>query len=101
MSITDESRGTAALLEATLRIPDDVVYRAFVHETVILNLATGRYHGVNATGGAMLDALSVVGSVAAAAEILAHDYAMSLTDVGADLCEFCESMLERGLLVRA
>jgi hypothetical protein len=49
----------------------------------------------------MLDALSVVGSVAAAAEILAHDYAMSLTDVGADLCEFCESMLERGLLVRA
>jgi hypothetical protein len=40
----------SSLLAARPRLPSHVVMRAFVHETVVLNLATGRYHGLNTTG---------------------------------------------------
>lgn len=100
MSIINDIRGAEDLLAATVRVPDSVVYRAFVHETVILNLETGRYHGVNAIGGAMLDTLTRVRSVAAAAEILARDYGRPLAEIESDLCEFCDSLIERGLLIR-
>ena len=36
---------------AQVSLAPDVVYRTFATETVILNLQTGRYHGLNKTGG--------------------------------------------------
>lgn len=50
-SAVDEPPGDLALLAARPPVPDHVVYRAFVDETVVLNLDTGRYHGLNAVGG--------------------------------------------------
>ena len=38
--------------------PQHVVYRSFPSETVVLNLQTGSYHGLNATAGRMLDGSS-------------------------------------------
>ena len=40
-----------------VRVPDHVVYRDFAEQTVVLNLRTGRYHGLNETSSQMLDAL--------------------------------------------
>jgi len=51
------------LLGACLRLPEHVVHRSFVAETVVLNLQTGRYHGLNPVGGRMLDALNGASSV--------------------------------------
>lgn len=99
MSVTEDI-GNLRLLSATLRVPDGVVYRNFVHETVILNLETSRYHGVNTTGGAMLDALVSTGSVSAAAERLGREFGRPLEEIQVDLCELCEELLDRGLLVR-
>ena len=48
-------------------VPEHVVYRDFVTETVVLNLETGHYHGVNRTGGAILAALERAETVGAAA----------------------------------
>ena len=42
---------------AHVSIAPHVVYRSFATETVILNLQTGRYHGLNKTGGRMLELL--------------------------------------------
>jgi len=88
-----------ALLSARVRIPQGVVYRSFVRETVILNLETGLYHGVNPTGGRMLETLERVGSVREAASALAREYGRPLAEIQRDVCEFCEALLERRLLV--
>jgi Coenzyme PQQ synthesis protein D (PqqD) len=87
-----------ALLDSKVRVPQGVVYRAFVKETVVLNLETGRYHGVNPTGGRMLDALSNAASVREAATKLAQAFDRPEAEIEADLSEFCEALLERGLI---
>jgi hypothetical protein len=91
--------GSGALLGARVRIPQAVVYRSFANETVVLNLDTGIYHGMNPTGGNMLDVLDKVGSLREAAGALAHDYELPLSEIQEDLCAFCEGLIERGLLV--
>jgi len=54
-----------------VRVPEHVVYRDFAEQTVALNLETGRYHGLNPTAAAMVDALRDAPTIAAAAERLA------------------------------
>ena len=44
---------------AHVAIAPDVVYRTFATETVILNLQTGRYHGLKMTGGRFSSCSSV------------------------------------------
>lgn len=97
MSITNNVNKDS-LLSARVRVPDGVVYRAFVRETVILNLETGLYHGVNTTGGKMLDTLVKSTSVQAAAEVLVGEFGRARDEIEADLCEFCEALMSRGLL---
>jgi hypothetical protein len=79
-------------------VPDHVVYRSFAHETVILNLQTGRYHGVNPTGGRMLDLLADERNVGSAAAALAEEYGRTLADVERDVLEFCADLARRGLI---
>jgi DNA-binding CsgD family transcriptional regulator len=43
--------------ETRVRVPQHVVHRAFPARTVVLNLETGKYHGLNPTAGRMLTAL--------------------------------------------
>ena len=84
--------------EARVRIPKHVVHRHFPAQTVVLNLETGRYHGLNPTAGRMLDALSEAQTVAAAARIVADHYHQPRADVERDLCELCADLLSRGLV---
>jgi hypothetical protein len=79
-------------------VPDHVVYRSFAHETVILNLRTGRYHGVNTTGGRMLDLLTSQRTVGSAATALAEEYARPRDEVERDVLEFCADLARRGLI---
>src|SRR5918994_5098029 len=53
------------------RLPDNVVVRPLVRETVVLNLETGQYHGLNPTAGAILEMLGSGLSVAEVADRLA------------------------------
>jgi hypothetical protein len=84
--------------EMRVRIPRHVVHRDFPAQTVILNLETGRYHGLNPTAGQMLSALEAEGTVAAAAKVVATKMKLPVADVERDLCELCFSLLERGLV---
>lgn len=87
------------LLDAKVRLPEHVVYRTFPAEVVMLNLETGRYHGLNATGGRMLEALERSERVRSAAERLAAEFEQPTERVTSDLLRFCEDLLERGLIV--
>ena len=89
------------ILGSRVEIPDHVVYRSFVAETVILNLNTGKYHGINPTGGFMLELLDKMGSVEDAAEALAREYGLPPEEAADDLCEFCVDLEERGLITRS
>jgi hypothetical protein len=89
---------TPSLLASKVKVPQHVVYRSFPTETVVLNLQTGRYHGLNATAGHMLDALTAANSVRDAAAALSATYQQPQTVIEDDLCTLCASLLERGLI---
>jgi hypothetical protein len=81
-----------------VKIPQHVVFRAFVEETVVLNLESGRYHGLNPTAGRMLELLGEMGEVEAVAERMAGETGAPSSRVADDLREFCSSLAERGLI---
>lgn len=82
----------------TIRIPDHVVRRAFVTETVVLNLQSGKYFGLNPTAGRMLDALEATASVPSAAEQVAEEYGRPVEEIHRDLNALCDELLARGLI---
>jgi hypothetical protein len=88
----------SSLPEARIRVPQHVVYRSFPSETVVLNLNTGKYHGLNATAGAMLDAVVNAPSMRDAAVTVAGRYEQSPLVVERDMCELCQLLLDRGLV---
>jgi len=99
MTLTSRTERADALLASRVRVPDDVVYRSFGHESVVLSLAEGKYHSVNATGGRTLEILDQVGSVSRTATLLADEYGRELSEVEDDLIEFCELLVDRRLLI--
>lgn len=92
------NNASATVLDWAVRIPNHVVYRSFVQETVVLNLETGRYHGLNRTAGAMLSALEAAGSVRGALQSLAHKFPDADERLEHDLLTFCENAKQRGLI---
>ncbi len=96
--IRDTVTSTSSLLASKIKVPQHVVYRSFPAETVVLNLETGKYHGLNATAGRMLEALERADCVRDAAAMLATDYEQDQSVVERDLCELCQSLLVRGLI---
>jgi hypothetical protein len=86
------------LLASRARLPQHVVHRSFVAETVVLNLRTGKYHGLNPTAGKMLEVLEASDSVAAAVPGLAAEYGVEPAQIEADLIVLCRGLLERGLI---
>jgi coenzyme PQQ synthesis protein D (PqqD) len=85
-------------MTASVTLPRHVVHRPFPTETVILNLETGKYHGVNPTGGRMLAVLLDRREVRAAAEVLANEFKRPLAEIAADVCAFCRDLSARGLI---
>jgi hypothetical protein len=81
-----------------VRVPGHVVYRSFPSESVMLNLQTGKYHGLNTTAGSMLEALEQAPSIAGAAAVLAERYEQPCELIEGDMLELCAALLERGLI---
>ncbi len=86
------------LLQARIEVPQHVVYRTFPSETVVLNLQTGKYHGLNPTAGRMLETLERSDSVLEAATIAAGEYEQPQAAMERDMCELCNRLLARGLI---
>jgi hypothetical protein len=88
----------ASLPTSRVKVPQHVVYRSFPTETVVLNLQTGKYHGLNATAGSMLEALEQTSRVRDAASTVAAEYGRPQEMVEQDMCELCNGLLARGLI---
>jgi hypothetical protein len=89
---------TSELLGACVRLPQHVVYRSFVAETVVLNLNTGKYHGLNPTAGEMLEALLAAPTVRATLPELASKHGIEPEQIERDLLALIQGLLERGLI---
>lgn len=89
---------TESLLDCRVSVPQHVVYRSFPSETVVLNLETGRYHGLNATAGKMLETLERSSNVGEAIGALAADYEQPEETIERDVNELCGLLLDRGLI---
>lgn len=88
----------SALLEARVRVPQHVVYRSFPSETVVLNLQTGKYHGLNPTAGRMLEMLEKAECVRDAAAVAAQSYEQPQANTEQDMCDLCKALLDRDLI---
>jgi hypothetical protein len=86
------------ILQGVARVPRHVVYRAFVNETVVLNLESGKYHGLNPTAGRMLEVLDRAATIREAAALLAEEYEVAASELEADLRELCVDLRDRGLI---
>jgi hypothetical protein len=87
------------VLSGGAKLPDHMVFRSFVAETVILNLQTGRYHGTNSVGGEMLEAMNDAPTVGDAARNLSEKFGEPLDRVERDIVEFCVDLEQRGLIL--
>jgi Coenzyme PQQ synthesis protein D (PqqD) len=80
------------------RIPEHVVHRDFQEETVVLNLETGQYHGLNPTARRMLAALVECDSIDLAATALEAEFGVPRSRIERDLVDLCDALVARGLL---
>jgi hypothetical protein len=85
-------------LDTSARVPDHVVHRSLAHETVVLNLKTGRYHGLNPTAGRMLAELEKGVPLRDIATQLCEVYERPLEEIQTDLAALCLDLAERGLV---
>jgi hypothetical protein len=85
-------------LTARVRVPQHVVFREFPAETVVLNLQTEQYHGLNPTAGAMLTELGRSGSVSEATVAVARQFERDQDEVREHVLGLCAQLLERGLI---
>jgi hypothetical protein len=86
------------LLNSRIEIPDDVVRRRFAEESIVLNLTTGQYHGLNETAAAMLDALETGMSPADVVADISVRAGVPVDRVEADLVALLHALAERQLV---
>ena len=81
-----------------VRVPDDVLISSLQEESVILNLISERYFGLDNVGTRMLSVLSNSESIEAAYETLAAEYDVDRAVLRHDLTSLIENLLEQGLI---
>lgn len=96
MAVTGNDNSPLTSVKA--RIPQHVVYRSLVSETVVLNVQTGKYYGLNQTAGRMLELLDrgmegeqIVADVAA-------EFEAPEETVRQDFLALCADLSEKGLI---
>jgi hypothetical protein len=85
-------------LNDRLRIPDQVATRKMGDETILLNLQTGTYFGLDKVGSRFLEILEQESNVAAAHRTLLTEFDVTPEVLEADLLRLSEQMCAKGLL---
>jgi len=86
------------LFSARVRIVEDVVFRPVGDESVLLNLNTGEYLGLNASGTRVWSILTTASSVQTAYDALLQEYDVEPPQLRADLAEFIGQLRDKHLI---
>jgi hypothetical protein len=81
-----------------VRIPDDVLISRLQEESVILNLDSERYYGLDDVGTRILSVLTNSDSIAAAYESLLAEYDVDSVVLREDLLALVENLLQQGIV---
>ena len=81
-----------------VKIPDDVLISKLQEESVILNLDSERYYGLDDVGTRFLSALTTSESIEAAYEKLTKEYDVDGQLLRQDLLELVENLVEQGII---
>lgn len=79
-------------------IPDNVMFRELEGESVILDLNSESYFGLDLVGTRMWQAVTEADSIQAAFDILVEEYDVEADTLRADLSELLDTLLARGLI---
>jgi Coenzyme PQQ synthesis protein D (PqqD) len=85
-------------LSIRARMPHNVVCQTFAAETAVLNLETGRYHGLDEAGRRMLELLESSPTVSRAAAALEAESGRPRSEIEPHLLAFCAQLVARGLI---
>ncbi|MEP6958271.1 MAG: PqqD family protein [Nitrospirota bacterium] len=81
-----------------LHIADNVVFRDVAGESVLLNLGTGTYFGLDAVGTRLWHLITEHGSTALAIDTLLAEYDVDALRLQKDLEALTDQLLAKGLL---
>lgn len=84
--------------DGQIRRPDDVLIRLLGDESVLLNLASESYFGLDEVGTRMWSALEQAGTVEGAYRILIEEYDVEPEKLRVDLATFVDKLSEAGLV---
>src|SRR5215217_8618190 len=82
----------------SVKIPDDVLISNLQDESVILNLDSERYYGLDSVGTRILSILTRSESIEAAYNTLTQEYDVDSQVLRQDLLALVENLLEQGLI---
>lgn len=85
-------------LDTTLQIPADVVFRQVGEETVLLNLASGKYYGLDDIGTRMWALLAQHRCLRPAYQVLLAEYEVEPERLQADLTRLVGELAAQGLV---
>ena len=89
---------TQAALDATISIPEDVIFRNLEGEAIILNLATGIYFGLDAVGTRMWTVLAESSSVRCVVDAIREEYDVEPGTAEQDVLDLVTQLAEKGLI---
>ena len=84
-----------------VRVPEDVLISNLQEESVILNLESERYYGLDDVGTRFVSVLNTSDSIEAAYEVLRDEYQVDAHSLRQDLLELVEDLVKQGILIRA
>ena len=84
--------------ESKVTIPDGVLVRELAGESVLLNLKTESYFGLDAVGTRMWAALADSPSVSLAFDVLVAEYEVEPDYLRQDLMTYIQKLVDLGLL---
>lgn len=86
-------------LETRLTIPPQVMSRLVGDETVLLDLASGVYFGLDGVGKRIWESVVEGNSLGEAVEVIIAQYEVDEAQAQADVLAFASDLVERGLFV--
>jgi hypothetical protein len=85
-------------LDTTLTVPPQVMSRMVGDETVLLDLASGLYFGLDGVGQRIWQAVADGKTLSDAVDIIVAEYDVDRDQATTDVLQFASTLLERGLL---
>ena len=91
----------ASSLNNRALVPDAVITRELDGETILLNLETGIYFGLDKVGTDVWRAIRTVGTLGEALDLVQSEYDVEPAVLRVDFLRLVDELLAKGLLQRA